>query len=152
MFSVADKEKPVGLLGVIGMGVAAYAFSRGWQRLGGVGAVPSLALICLCYKTYAYRASLRQFRQEPTLEGKVQHLSGSPRDLQIEAFGNLNDGWLVKNLQAVVKADSLSSKLFASIVDHLLVSNQLVEDYYIYIYDLNPHRCDPAYLRPSLLP
>lgn len=97
MLSVADKEKSVGFLGLVGVGVAAYAFNRGWRKLGGAGVAASLVVIGHCYNTYAYRKPLYDFRAEKGLEGKVLNLGFLPKELSVEAFGDRKSGWLADN-------------------------------------------------------
>ena len=130
MISVADKEKSLGFLGVVGVGVAAYAFKRGWRKLSGAGALTSLAVIIRCVQSHLYRAPLRAFRKDAELEAKLKSIQLVPKDLLPEAFGHPEKGWLAENLGGVVDDDKMARNraLFEAVLDHILGSEELIDD------------------------
>jgi len=147
MLSVADKEKSVGFLGLVGVGVAAYAFNRGWRKLGGAGALASLAVIGHCYRTYHYRAPLHCFRDGEDVEAKVEALKDLPKDLLVEAFGDRRTGWLAKNLSSIVEDSWMRPTEFEAAMDHVLGSKDaLAQNFETIRKTLHGHRHYPAYM------
>jgi len=149
MGAVADREGYVGFVGLVGAGASAYAMSRGWRVLGGAGALASLALIYHCYKTYHYRAPLRDFQAMKGLEGKVLNLERIPKELWVEGFGDRRTGWLAGNLGSIVEDSSMKPNVFEAAMDHALGSEDALAQNFETIRKTldHGHPYYPAYMR-----